>query len=233
MRLYSYHGRNTRCMEIGFIILTIIELVYFYWATGKQQKFLIAAFLWLIITGILAYSGFFEKTDVMPPRFLLLFIPTIIVWVLLGWSKFGSKFRSLVNLERLHYIHIVRIFVEMVFLFGLFKQGLVAKELTFLGNNMDIIPGLTAPIIALLYFRFKIIGKKVLIGWNVVCLFVLLFTISQAILSAPFPFQQLSLEQPTVAILYFPYNWLAAFVAPLVILAHLICIKLLLKKNEV
>jgi len=219
-------------MAVGFIILTLIELAYFYWATGKQKGFLFSACLWLLFTGLLAHSGFFERTDVMPPRFLLLFIPTLLIWFVLGWSSMGAGFRSMADMQKLHYIHIVRIFVESIFLYGLYKQGLVAKELTFLGNNIDIIPGITAPIFALLYFKFRIIGKQLLIGWNVLSMLILLFTIAQAVLSAPFPFQQLSLEQPTVAILFFPYNWLPAFVAPLVILSHIICIKLLIRKKE-
>lgn len=230
MPLLSHYGRNSGRMAIGFIILSIVELIYFYWISNKQQGFLLAASLWLIITGFAAYAGFFLEVDAIPPRFIAILLPTAIIWYVFGWSGKGEVFRSKFNLEGLHYIHIVRIFVESVFLYGLYQKGLVAKELTFLGNNYDIFPGITAPIMAFLYFRRKVLGKKLLILWNVICVCVLLFTISQAILSAPFPFQQLSLDQPTVAVLYFPYVWLPAFVAPLVILSHLISIKLLLKK---
>ena len=216
---------ETPILNIGFIVLTIIELLYFYWACGKQRIILTVSILWLALHGILAFSGFYLATEVIPPRFVIIFLPMLIIVMVFGWSKYGSTFRSKINFEKLHYIHVVRIFVEVFFLYGLFKAGYVAEEVTFEGNNYDIIPGLTAPIIAYLYYRKKKIGKSLLLWWNIISTCVLLFTISQALLSAPFPFQILSLDQPTVAFLYFPIVWLPAFVAPLVIFSHVMTIR--------
>ena len=220
-------------LNISFIILTLIELFYFWWASGKNKLILYVCGAWLVIQALIANTGFYQKVDVLPPRLLIfVFIPVTIALIYFGLSRRAQKFRSEFNIERLHYIHFVRVIVELVFLYTLFELGFVAQVLTFEGNNFDIIPGLTMPIAAFLFWRYKSISRQLLIAWNVVCFGVLIFTISQAILSAPFPYQRLSFEQPTTAVLYFPFVWLPAFVAPLVLLSHLISIKrLIVLKN--
>jgi len=75
----------------------------------------------------------------------------------------------------------------------------------------------------------KKFGATQILVWNFVCLAILLFTVSNAILSAPTPFQKFAFDQPNVAVLYFPFVWLPGIVVPLVILSHLISIRLLMK----
>jgi len=219
-------------LNIGFIALTIFELAYFWWVSGKNNRFLIIASSWLILQAIVASTGFYQQTDTMPPRLVLVFIPVILIILILGLSKKTAGFRNKFDLQRLHYIHIIRIPVEVFFLYGLYQYGLIARELTFDGNNWDIISGVSMPLVALLFWKYRVISKKLLVAWNVLCFGILLVTISQAILSAPFPFQMLSLEQPTVAVFYFPFIWLPAFVAPLVLLSHLISIKELIGRDN-
>ncbi|MEM9260954.1 MAG: hypothetical protein AAGA62_15000, partial [Bacteroidota bacterium] len=180
----------------------------------------------------LAWQGIYQDTDAIPPRLFLVLLPLFLVVFYLGFAKRTANIRAGFDLERLHYLHIVRIFVEVFFLYGLYELGYVAKEVTFAGNNYDIVPGVTAPIIALLVWRWQKLDQRWALYWNFAAMLILLFTISQAILSAPFPFQQLSLAQPTVAPLYFPFIWLPVFVAPLVILAHCISIRRLLTEMK-
>ena len=52
-----------------------------------------------------------------------------------------------------------------------------------------------------------------------------------AILSAPFTFQQFAFDQPNVAVLYFPFVWLPCFIVPVVLFSHLVLIRQLLKKE--
>jgi hypothetical protein len=59
----------------------------------------------------------------------------------------------------------------------------------------------------------------------VICLGLLINIVSNAILSAPFPFQQFAFDQPNIAVLYFPFIWLPCCVVPLVLLSHLAAIR--------
>jgi hypothetical protein len=100
--------------------------------------------------------------------------------------------------------------------------------MTFEGRNFDIISGISAPLIYYFGFVKKAIKRQWIIGWNFLCLALLANIVTTAILSAPFPFQQLAFNQPNIAIFYFPFVWLPAFVVPVVLLAHLVSIRQLL-----
>jgi hypothetical protein len=74
-------------------------------------------------------------------------------------------------------------------------------------------------------------GRLILI-WNILCLGLLINILANALLSAPFPFQQFAFDQPNIAILYFPFNLLPTFVVPLVLLAHLAAIRQLISGHQ-
>ena len=44
-------------------------------------------------------------------------------------------------------------------------------------------------------------------------------------------FQQFAFDQPNLAILQFPFSWLACCVVPLVLFSHLVCLSFLFKKK--
>ena len=110
----------------------------------------------------------------------------------------------------------VRIPVELI-LFSLFAYGVIPQLMTFEGRNFDIVAGITAPAIAYWGFTKKIIGSRWILLWNFISLGLLLNIVINAILSAPFPFQQFAFDQPNTAVLYFPFVLLPAFIVPVVL----------------
>jgi hypothetical protein len=60
-----------------------------------------------------------------------------------------------------------------------------------------------------------------LIVWNSLGVLSLLNAVARAMLSAPFRFQQFAFDQPTIAILYFPFVLLPAFIVPAALVCHL------------
>ena len=106
-----------------------------------------------------------------------------------------------------------------------------AGRMTFAGRNYDIIAGLTAPLVYYFGYIKNSFGKTALLVWNILCLGLLFNIVITAVLSAPTSFQQFGFEQPNTAILYFPFVWLPCCVVPLVLLAHLVCIRKLMMKK--
>jgi len=212
-------------LSIGFILLTLITILYFYWISQKNKAFLFFTLGWAVLHSIIAWKGFYSNFEVIPPRFLIMVIPALILIIIFGLTKIGASFRATIDLEKLHYIHLVRIFIESIFLYRLFRYGAMAQETTFAGNNFDIISGITTPLIIWLYFRKQLISKNVLLTWNIAALLILSFTVSQVVLSAPLPFQKLSFDQASIAVFYFPFILLPGIIVPLVILTHFISIK--------
>lgn len=215
-----------------FVCSTCITLLFFSLSAASSKKIIIVSFIWLAIQGAVGYLEFYLNTDTVPPRFPLLLGPPLVGIILLFSTTKGRVFIDSLNLKHLTWLHMVRIPVEFT-LYWLFIGKLVPELMTFEGRNFDILSGLSAPVIAYLYFTKKSIGKTVLIVWNLLCLGLLINIVTHAILSAPLPFQQLAFDQPNRGVLYFPYVWLPAFIVPVVLFSHLVALrKLLTLKNE-
>jgi len=52
-----------------------------------------------------------------------------------------------------------------------------------------------------------------------------------AILSAPLPIQQLAFDQPSIAVMYFPFVYLPGFIVPIVLFSHLVSLKKLMQAS--
>ncbi|MDP2413148.1 hypothetical protein [Daejeonella sp.] len=211
-------------ISVLFGLTTILTAYLFYKAAGNSKPVLLIILIWLAVQAFIASSGFYTVTDTLPPRFLLLVLPPFLGITGLFMSPKGRKFIDSLDLKRLTILHTIRIPVEIV-LFFLFIYKAVPELMTLEGRNFDILSGITAPVIFYFAFIRKQFDRKVLLIWNVICLGLLINIVSNAILSAPFPFQQFAFEQPNIAILYFPFIWLPCCVVPLVLLSHLAAIR--------
>lgn len=212
-----------------FIFATLLTLYLFYKASKENLKSLMIIAGWMTIHSAIAATGFFTVENSLPPRFLLLVIIPVIGIITTFSTTKGRFFTDGFDVKRLTLLHSVRVAIEVV-LFWLFLSKAMPQLMTFEGRNFDLIPGITAPLIYYFAFVKGKIGKKTILAWNVICLAILLFTVVNAILSAPTPLQLISFDQPTIAVFYFPFVWLPGIVVPIVIFSHLISIRLLMKE---
>lgn len=208
-----------------FILTTIATLWFLYKASNKSTLLIIVAVTWLAVQTFVGLSGFYTNTEVIPPRFIFLVFPPLIGIVILFFTGKGRAYIDQWNLRWATWLHIVRIPVELVLLW-LFLNKKVPQLMTFEGRNLDIISGLTAPLIIWLVWRNGLLVKpKILLLWNFICVLLLMNIVINAVLSAPLPFQRFAFDQPNVAILYFPYVWLPGFIVPAVLMAHLVALR--------
>jgi hypothetical protein len=207
-----------------FIAATIATVLFLYKASGKSKAVLGVSLTWLLIQGIVSYTGFYEKIDGFPPRFALLLLPPLVLIAWLFNADRGRAFISKFDGKWLTYLHVVRIPVEMV-LFWLFVGGYVPELMTFDGINFDILSGITAPLVAYFGIRRSKMKKKYLMLWNFICLGLLFNIVINAILSAPSVFQAQAYDQPNIGVFYFPFVWLPCFIVPAVLFSHLVCLK--------
>ncbi|NLR91391.1 hypothetical protein [Flammeovirga agarivorans] len=206
-------------IDLTFIVTCISTIILFHFSNGKPKKLTLLIIVWSTMQSILAYIGFYQITDSIPPRFGLVLIPTtfLIIYGLLSkqqkwiFEKRETKIST--------FLHSIRLPVEIV-LFGLYTHKMIPGLMTFEGRNYDIFMGITAPLIGLLFMK-KIISKKALIAWNVIGLILVLFILFNGILSAELPFQQFGFEQPNRGINYFPFVLLPATIVPIVIWTHI------------
>jgi hypothetical protein len=218
-------------ISLVFGLTTMLTVGLFYRATNNSKATLIIILIWVSLQAIIGLSGFYKVTDTIPPGFLLLVLPPVLFIVGLFATSNGRQFMDSLDTKTLTILHTVRVPVEIV-LFLLFIHKAVPGLMTFEGRNFDILAGLTAPVIFYFGFIRKRLDRKIILMWNFICLGLLLNIVVNAVLSAPFPFQKFAFDQPNIAILYFPFNWLPSCVVPLVLLSHLATIRQLLNDGR-
>jgi len=211
-----------------FLLTVILTFLLFINAVKNKATVAIILVVWLAVTGILSFKGVFQDTSAIPPRLMIGIAPAIVFIILLLTTKNGRRFTDNIDLNKLTLVHIVRVPVEIT-LFMLSTHKLVPELMTFAGRNLDILSGITAPIMYFVCFKnSQLKNRMLLLIWNFICLGLLLNIVINAILAAPFPFQQFAFDQPNIAILYFPFTWLPCFIVMIVLYSHLAAIRRLI-----
>lgn len=189
---------------------------------------------WLLVVAMAAIWEFFADTAAMPPRMLVAVAPALLTTVLLFSLPRGRHFIDTLQQEKLIWVHIVRIPVELV-LYWLYQNKSVPADMTFEGSNFDILSGITAPLAWWFCFKQgKLVKPLAFMVWNLACLALLVNIVATGLLSAPSPIQQFNFNQPNTALLFFPYVWLPAMIVPIVLFSHLTALRYVLlnrKKN--
>lgn len=217
-------------LHIAFGLITLATVWSFYSAAGYTQRTLIILIGWIFLQSGIGLAQFYTNTNSLPPRFLLLVIPPVLLIFLTFVSREGKQFIDRLDTNTLTLLHIVRFPVELM-LFGLYHYGAIPEIMTFEGRNWDILSGISAPFIYYFSAIRPILPRYVLLIWNIICLGLLINIVTIAVLSLPFPFQQFGADQPNIAVLHFPYLLLPGLVVPLVLISHLAAIRQLLRKK--
>jgi hypothetical protein len=229
-------------ITLTFALTTVATLILFIWtirnsadaATRKKSTLiLIGLTIWLIIQAVLPLNDFYNSdTNSFPPKIARIgILPTLLTIILLFATSKGRQFIDSLPLKQLTYLHIVRIPVEIV-LFWLFLSKAIPELMTFEGRNFDILAGITAPLIAYFGITKNKLSRDAILIWNFICLGLLINIVVNALLSTPSPIQKFAFDQPNIAILYFPFSWLPAFIVPIVLFSHLAAIRQLLKQRN-
>ena len=160
----------------------------------KQNKILLQTsfvfLFWLLLTGVLSSLGMLEMNEqkpiVPPPLLVLVNIPLVILLLLVSFNNTLKQILKATPFAWLVYFQSFRIIVEIL-IWLVFIQNLLPIQMTFEGNNFDILVGIFAlPIGYLVAKQNSIkIKQKLLIGWNIFGLCLLATIISISVLSAP------------------------------------------------
>jgi hypothetical protein len=216
-------------LDLAFSAITFITVWFFYNAAGRDRKTLLVLALWLLLQSGFGLADFYLKVPMVPVRMALLLGPPLLTILLLFVTPAGRSYLGRLQLQGLTLLHSVRAGVELCLL-GLYTYHYIPRLMTFEGVNLDILSGLTAPLIWYFVFKRGRVNTTILWIWNIACLLLLINIVAVALLSIPTPMQRLAFEQPNVGVLYFPYIWLPACVVPLVLLSHLAAIRQLVIK---
>jgi len=224
-------------VSVTFTLTTFLTVGFFLYAIRQgafqtlPAKVLISVTaFWLLFQAVMAMGGFYTQTGMFPPRIVLFGVLPTLLLIIAYFIFFRENFIERLPLKILTLLHVIRIPVEIV-LFWLFQNRLVPEAMTFEGRNFDILSGLTAPLIFWLAFRGGKPNRTLLIVWNIAALLLLANIVAIAVMAMPSPMQRLGLDQPNIAVLYFPFNWLPSVVVPIVLFSHLVSLWKLFKNK--
>jgi len=223
----------TAALFLGFVLITaafILWLAALYLPRRTSTGLFVTLPAWLVYVGVLGYLGVIRRPDLRPPGIVFIFLPALLfVIVVLVRSPAGGRIALAIPLWILLGMQCFRIGVEL-FLHQLWKDGLAPKMLTFLGANVDIYIGLTAPLIAWLS-RNGNAGRRLSLFWNVLGLLVLANVVIRAVLTTPGPLNLIHSEIPNRAIGTFPFMFIPGFFVPLAVALHVLSIRALLQRQ--
>lgn len=160
-------------------------------------KFLLAFYGLTLTSSLLAASGVFQRWFLpMVPLFFLSLIAMSAIFARNAPGKLLSEhfnFRTLVGFQ------VFRLPLEFI-LHHWAETGVIPQTMTWTGQNLDVITGLSALFLA----PFADQSRK--IGWlfQITGFGLLLNVFRVVIMSSPFPFSW-KLEQPLLLAAYFPY----------------------------
>lgn len=173
---------------------------------------------WLLLGAVLASTGVLSDWKARPPRMALLALTALITGFLLRRTATARALIASTPPAWLIAVQTFRVPVELV-MFALYRTGRAPVQVTFEGRSMDILVGLTAPLLAWWVARRRS-APALVVTWNLLGLAVLAHTVFTAVTSAPGP-QHLDWPgAPFTAPATWPVVWLPSFLAPLAATLH-------------
>ncbi len=185
---------------------------------------------WLGVAMLLGLQGFFLPNPEQPvPSIAYSAVPLVIGYLFLFASK---SFQKNVDAIPPHWIIGVQLYriLGIDFLI-LYFQGQIPGEFAIPAGIGDMLIGITAPLVAYLYFRKHRSARTAAIIWNIAGIFDLTLAVTLGVLSSPGPLQLLSIQSPNELITAFPLVLVPVFAVPLSILLHLFSLRVLLGKK--
>lgn len=175
--------------------------------------------VWIFVISLFTFRGFFLEFEPRPPRLILAIAPLALAPFIMLAFRSSRQIINRMPITTLTYIHIIRVPVEIV-LWWLFVHGAVAQSMTFEGLNYDILSGISAPFAGLFLVGMKSKSRLAAIIWNVATMALLFNIVIRAILATPYFYDPPVGDQANIAVFYFPYVLLPAFIVPAIFFCH-------------
>ena len=222
----------------GFIILTIMSFALLFeeirkvvnsspWPTADKAKFnyffLISLVIWALFVSIWSLRGRMSDFSIFPFNVMPVFAVPMITILIFTFSKAGKEILLRIPRENIIRIQGFRFFVELL-LWALYLENQAPIQMTFEGRNLDVLSGLSAPVVAFLITRGKI-SKTALVIWNLACLALLVNIVATAIVSMPGPFRIFMNEPSNTIVTMFPVSWLPGLLVPLAYGLHFLSLR--------
>lgn len=227
-------------LQAEFILLALLLGVWWTFATGKAYVVPDSGARWnmpkaMIGLGvILLWSGFLfgvsqqawaHEFNFFPPPGVRVFLALMVVTAVIAFSPIGRKLAGGLPLIWLVGFQAFRLPTELL-IYQAAEAGLAPMEMTFHGRNFDIVTAILALVLMVLLRRGEV-STRLILGWNILGVVLLLNVVVTAIMSMPHPMQILHTNPPNVWVTYFPFILLPGVAVCSALLGHLLVFRAL------
>lgn len=179
--------------------------------------------LWVALALALAGAGVLRQFAVKPPPLLLLVAGAV---ALLAWATTRPVATRLLRHTPRAWpvaLQTLRVPIELM-LFGLYTAGRMPLHLTLEGRNVDVLVGLSAPVVAWLVHSGRL-GARALAVWNVASLACLANIVGMSITTMPGPLQRPWPGVSNVVVTEAPFVLLPALLVPVALFGHVLSLR--------
>jgi hypothetical protein len=152
-------------------------------ARGIRRRFRAGALTWILLVLVLAASGVLGQWEWRPPPFVLVVVSIAVLGAVIARSSIGERLSRGLPLASLVGLQAFRLPLELL-MHQTALAGVMPEQMSYSGRNFDIITGITAVLLAI-WLRAGRRPRSLVVGWNVMGLFLLANIVTVAVLSTP------------------------------------------------
>jgi hypothetical protein len=179
----------------------------------------VLALVWLALSGAVPASGVLA-TKMLPPPALLYAFVCLGVAAATAYSTLGTRLVSAVPIAWLIGFQSFRLPLELV-LHAWWKEGVLPIQMTFAGQNLDIVSGVSALGLGI-WAAVGRVPRSIVLSFNLLGLGLLINVMTIAILSAPTPVRVYMNDPPVLLPFNFPYAWIIPWCVGGALFGHLL-----------
>jgi hypothetical protein len=192
--------------------------------SGERWRGMLAGALvvgvWLAAPAVLAARGALGDFSRIPPPFAVMMLALFAATVALAFSPLGTRLVERAPLHALIGYQVFRVPLEF-WLQSMHAHGAIPEQLTWSGQNFDVVSGIAALLVASLAWRGRA-SRRQIVAWNWLGFALLLNVGRIAVGSLPTPLRSFTEEPPLVLPTTFPYVWLPAFLVQAAFFGHVL-----------
>jgi hypothetical protein len=208
-------------------LVVLVVAVLGLWAARRSVPLAVGVVAglsaWLLLGALLASAGVLSNWTARPPRMALLAPTALLAGFVLSRTSTARAMIASTPLAWPVAFQTFRVLVELV-LFALYRTGRAPVQVTFEGRNLDVLVGLTAPLLAWWVARRRS-APGLVVTWNVLGLAMLANTVFTVVTSLPGPQHLHWPGAPFTAPATWPVVWLPSFLAPLAATLHAVSLQ--------
>jgi len=174
--------------------------------------------LWMGLWWRLAASGVLADLDRRPPPFVLMLVSVFGVSIVVAASPVGRILAGSLPLAALVFLQAFRFPLELL-MHRAYAEGVMPVQMSYAGQNFDIVSGLTAIPVAWLLARGA--PRAIAVAWNVLGILLLVNILVIAIRSTPIV-AAYGPDHLNTWVAYPPFVWLPTVMVFTAITGHLV-----------